>query len=108
MVFLVPVLAAVLDYLRQHYTRPISLRELGQVACLHPVYLGALFKREIGQTPIEYLNRLRVHAAERMLREDPRRCVSTVAREVGFQSAAHFYRIYKRYTGNTPRASRHA
>lgn len=93
-------------YIHRHFARALTLEELGEVACLHPVYLGRLFKQQVGETPVEYLNRTRIQAAQAILRAEPDRSVQSVAEEVGITSLPHFHRLYRRFTGTTPHASR--
>ncbi len=93
-------------YIHRHASRPLTLAELGEVACLHPVYFGRLFKRHVGEPPLEYLNRIRIQSAQAILRAEPERSVASIAEEVGFTSLPHFHRTFKRYTGTTPHAFR--
>ena len=92
----------VLAHMHRHLARPLTLAELGQVACLHPVYLGSLFKRQTGLSPMEYLARRRIEAARELLRAEPERSVASIAEEVGFGSLPHFHRVFRRITGVTP------
>jgi transcriptional regulator GlxA family with amidase domain len=63
------------------------------------------FKDATGSTPLEYLQRLRVRAAQRML-EDDHTAVSEVAASVGYEDAAFFRALFKRHTGLAPAAYR--
>lgn len=64
-------------------------------------YLTRIFKRELGMSPWEYLNRYRVEQAVRLLRETDLP-LSEVAMRCGFQDQAYFCRVFKKLKGATP------
>ena len=59
------------------------------------------FKAATGLAPVEYLQRLRVRAAQRLL-EEQHVTVQEVGRAVGYEDAAFFRALFKRQTGVTP------
>ena len=59
------------------------------------------FKAATGLAPIDYLQRLRVRAAQRML-EERDAGVQEVSRAVGYEDAAFFRSLFKRHTGLLP------
>jgi transcriptional regulator GlxA family with amidase domain len=63
------------------------------------------FKTATGLAPIEYLQRLRVRAAQRLLEEDHAN-VQEVGRRVGYEDAAFFRSLFRRHTGLAPAAYR--
>jgi AraC-like DNA-binding protein len=58
------------------------------------------FRRTTGNSPGEYVQRVKVEAAKRALESGER--VSAVARIVGYSDAAAFRRLFARLTGLTP------
>jgi AraC family transcriptional regulator len=87
--------------------RELRISELAAEAGVHPVHLARVFRRICGETPGEYLQRLRVKfASERLaLTEMP---IAQVAAEAGFADQSHMTRIFKRHTRTTPRELRRA
>lgn len=63
------------------------------------------FKRATHNTPLEYLQRVKVEAAKKAL-EAGTHNVSTLMYEVGYNDARTFRTVFKRYTGLTPQSYR--
>lgn len=92
-----------LVYVQSHYTKNLSLEEVAAVVNLSYWYLSRLFTRLVGVSFQEYVTGLRLAAAKELLLET-RLTVEEVARQVGYEDASHFTRIFKQRTGMTPRA----
>jgi len=92
-------------YIRQNYARPIKLADIAAVVNFSPVYFGAVFRRVAGRTPIDYLNQTRVQAAQELLLS-PTLSVAEVAQRVGIGDPSYFARLFKKYTGLSPREFR--
>ncbi|MEM1012908.1 MAG: AraC family transcriptional regulator [Planctomycetota bacterium] len=63
------------------------------------------FKRATGTTFVAWQQQMRVRSAMRLLRETDK-AVTAVASASGFDNLSHFNRLFKRYTGRTPRQYR--
>lgn len=66
---------------------------------------AARFAAFVGETPLQYVTRWRVHKAARLLRQS-RDSIAFVAAEVGYQSEAAFSKTFRDATGLTPGAYR--
>jgi AraC-like DNA-binding protein len=95
------------DYLHAHAAEPVALAEIARAACLSPHHLLRVFARVFGVTPHRYLQRLRIARACGLLR-DPRRSVTDVCLEVGFESLGSFSTLFRREVGLSPSAFRAA
>ncbi len=78
-------------------------RRLHTRCACHPSHLCKCFRRYYGETPTDFLNRLRLRKAVRALAE-PDAKVAAVAADLGFASLSHFHRLFKRQYGLTPAA----
>lgn len=87
-------------YLHNNHQKKITLNELSEHCHLHPNYLCAVFKQYVGESIFEYLSRIRVESAQRLLMEGLP--VSMVAELSGFHSERLLYRKFKEQTGMTP------
>ncbi len=91
----------VIHQLRQQYYLPdISLESLARAVGSNKSHVSRQFKRETGLTVIEYLHKVRVDAAKRLLLAGVK--VATVAEYVGFNDAYYFSRIFTRLAGCPP------
>lgn len=95
-----PVLQ-VLEIIENNYVQPLSLSFLASKIFVHPVYLSNLFKRQVGLSLIEYINRYRIEQAKKLL-EDPLNKIFWISEQVGFMNQRYFSQVFKRITGQTP------
>jgi AraC family transcriptional regulator len=88
---------------RMHDSFRESLRigDLAAAAGVHPVYVARLFRRRTGQTPGEYLQRLRAQHACRLMQQ-PERSLCDVAMDSGFCDQSHMNRVLRRFAQCSP------
>ena len=94
-------MSKVKDYLQHNYMYDISLDSVSEILGMSPSYFSVMFKRSFGVGFVDYLNELRIQAAQELL-DDPLRSTAEVASLVGYESANYFARIFKKKTGMTP------
>ncbi len=90
-----------LQFLHRCYDKPLCLQELARTCGVTPAYLCRLFRRYLGITPWQYLGRLRLQFAERLL-QGTTLSVTAVAALVGFNDLRHFQRLFRRTYGIPP------
>lgn len=88
-------------YINEHYGDTISLNVLAEMSYVHPIYLSSLFKEKTGENFIEYLSKVRIKKAKKLLKDMSLR-ICDVSRLVGYDSPKHFTRVFKEQTGITP------
>jgi two-component system, response regulator YesN len=94
------VLGPVIEYLKRNFNADVSVADAASVVGLSPNYLSTLFHQRVGVTIRDYLVRLRIEEAGRLIREG--RSIAEAAREVGYTDARHFARKFKSLTGSLP------
>lgn len=92
-----------IGYMHRHFRSKIQLETLAEIAGLTPSSYSRRFKREKGTTPVEYLSRLRLHHAKKLLSR-PDITVKEAAAESGFGNEFYFSRVFKREVGMAPTA----
>jgi AraC family transcriptional regulator len=92
-------------YINKNLADELSLQAIAAVAQMSPFYFARLFKRATGLTPNQYVTNRRIERAKQLLIEQDLSVVD-VAQEVGIQSQSHFNKVFREYTGVTPKAYR--
>lgn len=90
-----------LKYIEDHAPTQVRRWKLAEAANVSEDYLTRVFKKELGMSPWEYLNRYRIHVASDLL-ASTNLPLSEVALQTGFQDQAYFCRVFKKYRGCTP------
>ena len=88
-------------YICSHATLPLSRWQIADEVHVSEDYLTRVFKKELGLSPWDYLNRYRVWLAGTLLRNTGM-SVSEVAEATGFQDQAYFCRVFKKIRGYSP------
>ena len=96
---------AVQDYLEEHYDEPLSIAALARRAGLGKRTFERRFKAATADSPLVYLQRLRVEAAKRMLEMD-NLSVAEMTYRVGYEDPAAFSRLFQKVVGLPPAAYR--
>lgn len=91
----------VCNYIQEHFKKPITLDELANIAHMNPASFSRFFKKNIGKSPINYLNEIRVNmACTKLLNTNDK--AYQIAFDSGFNSMTHFNKLFKRYKGCAP------
>lgn len=93
------------NYVAANYQKHIQLIELANLTGLTESSFSRFFKNITGQTFITFLNEYRIHKACTLLSENKSN-ISEIMYLAGFTEAAHFTRVFKKYTQTTPREYR--
>ena len=96
-----PAVAAAVEYIETCSEQSIKLADIAYAAKLSAWRLGHLFTEEMGMTPIEYLNGVRIEHAKRLL-SDTDYSGTKISYLVGYNSQSYFIRAFKRREGMTP------
>ncbi|WP_217495352.1 GlxA family transcriptional regulator [Halofilum ochraceum] len=93
------------EWMFRHFTDVVRIDALAEHAGMSPRTFARRFKLATGETPMQYLHRLRVNAARHLL-ENELKSVGEVCTAVGYDDVAYFRRLFRRHTGSTPRQYR--
>ncbi len=94
-----------LAYLHQNFSQAVSRAKLAEAVGVSDNYLTQIFRQELGLSPTECLNRLRIQRARELLQasDDSVTCIAT---KVGFEDPAYFSRVFRKLSGCSPQAFR--
>lgn len=96
---------AMLQYIRRHYAEELTLGEIARSAAVSENECLRCFRNMTGSTPIRYLRQVRVQRAAELLASTDRK-ISDIGASCGFQEMSYFARVFREYTGDTPKAYR--
>lgn len=93
------------EMMHECFGEPLGIGELAGAARLSRSQFGRQFHRLFGTSPREYLLRVRINAACRLLAETDRK-TTDIAQETGFFDHSHFSRTFRRFMGVRPHVYR--
>jgi transcriptional regulator GlxA family with amidase domain len=100
-----PEIRAVQDWLEENIDQPISIADMAGQAGMGERTFMRRFKKLIGDTPIGYLQQLRIETARRLL-ETTTATVEEITFMAGYQDVSSFRKLFKKQTGLSPSAYR--
>ena len=92
-----------IEWMHAHFAEPLTVEAIAREACLSPFHFHRLFTAFTGETPHQYLRRLRLERARVLLRSGTQ-SVTDVALHAGFSSPTSFSSAFTRVFGASPRA----
>lgn len=92
----------VMDYVDEHLDQPLELKTIAAIANFSPFHFHRVFTFLIGETPIDFIQRLRIEKSAWKLREINPDPITEIAESCGFGSVSLFSRTFKKYFGLTP------
>lgn len=95
----------IIKYVENHYTEPLSTRDMAVEAGLSESHFMKFFKNTMGVSFLEYLNDYRLTMASRMLLSSDD-SILTIASECGYDNLSYFNRLFKKRFSMTPREYR--
>jgi AraC-like DNA-binding protein len=98
-----PAVGKTIALIHSRYAEALTLEGLAKEAGVSKTVLGDRFRALLGESPMQYFARWRMHIAAEMLRRE-RQNACSVAYSVGFNSEAAFNRAFKREFGLPPAA----
>ncbi|OWW22214.1 hypothetical protein AYR66_24660 [Noviherbaspirillum denitrificans] len=93
------------NHMEAHFRDALNATALAEICAMSERNFKRRFKKATGDTPNEYLQRLRVEHAKHRL-EQTALGIETVAEEAGYRDVAYFRQVFKQLAGMTPQAYR--
>jgi AraC-like DNA-binding protein/DNA gyrase inhibitor GyrI len=89
-------------YIRLHLTERMTLTRIAREAGSSSYHFARLFHAYTAETPFEFLRRLRLVTALRMLQEDPNASVTEIALDIGYETSAAFNKSFRKTLNMSP------
>ncbi|WP_374018040.1 bifunctional transcriptional activator/DNA repair enzyme AdaA [Paenibacillus thiaminolyticus] len=94
-------IAIVTVYIDRNYAEKLTLRRLAEISHGSPYHLHRIFKKIMGVTPVEYVQRRRIGQAKELLRST-KLAIAEVGESVGLANPPYFITLFKQTAGCTP------
>jgi len=95
------IIQSALEYINSHYSEDLSLNIVAEKVFLSASYLGAILRKELGQSFTEYLTSIRMKRAKELL-GNPQLKLYEISESVGYQNPTYFNSLFKRNVGVIP------
>lgn len=92
----------IITYINNNYMNQIDLELLENNFYLNKYYISHIFKEITGFSVIEYIQHQRIINAQKMLNNTDRE-IANICYDCGFNNLQHFYRVFKKISGTTPK-----
>ncbi|MCX7027027.1 MAG: response regulator [Spirochaetes bacterium] len=96
-----PMIKKALEFVEARFDEDISIEEVASSIFLSPNYFSHIFKKARGECFTDYLNRVRIEEAKKILSEGAYK-VYEVAEMVGYHDYKYFSSVFKKYVGVPP------
>ena len=101
-----PRVDTAMNYISAHMCERITISDIASAVCVSPSHLHAIFRNNLGISPIEYKLRLQIDEAQRLLIACPNLTVGEISDRLGFASDIYFRKVFRNQTGMSPTAFR--
>ncbi|MFC5532307.1 response regulator transcription factor [Cohnella yongneupensis] len=92
---------AIAKYIEQFLHEELSLQDISNRFFLSREYISRKFKQEMNENLTDYITRVRIEQAKRLL-ADTQLKISNIAERVGFQDEKYFSKVFKKWTDHSP------
>ncbi|MBI9075251.1 MAG: helix-turn-helix domain-containing protein [Desulfatibacillum sp.] len=96
---------AVQGWMEEQFGQSITMEDAASYAGLSSRHFKRRFKKATDETPLNYLQQIRMEAAKKYL-ETTMDNIDEITRQVGYEDASTFRRLFKKHTALSPREYR--
>ncbi len=94
-------------YINANLNTALKTEDIAEVVSFSPQHLTRIFKEELGMTLSDYITRVRVEEAKRLLRISQFN-ITEISDQLNFYDSTYFAKVFKKETGMTPTEFREA
>jgi two-component system, response regulator YesN len=97
-----PPLKKAIDYINKNFNKSINLNLVAKHIHFNPQYFSKYFKNNTGINFIEYLSKVRINNAKKLL-EYTDKSIHMISMDVGYTDPSYFTKVFMKYEGISPR-----
>lgn len=91
----------IINFMMEHYAEPLTLTETAKHFHFNPSYLSNYFSTHMHEGFIEYLNKIRIEEATKLLKKGTIP-ISEISEMVGYSDHSYFCKVFKKVKGISP------
>ena len=96
------LISSIEKYIKDHLGEPLTTSSICAVFKISSSHLYRIFRKHIKMSFVEYVTKLRIDEAMRMIEADPEVSIKTVAEQLGFSDQFYFSKVFRSQTGVSP------
>ncbi|SHJ12032.1 two-component system, response regulator YesN [Clostridium amylolyticum] len=90
-----------INYIEKNYSKQASLQEAADFIGVNAAYLSKIFKEDVGENFVEYLNKHRIKSAQELIKSK-KYSIKEICVMVGFANYNYFFKVFRQVTNLTP------
>ncbi|BAY82631.1 AraC family transcriptional regulator [Calothrix parasitica NIES-267] len=90
-----------IEYIHEHLNEDLSLEAIASLVGMSKFHFCRLFKQTTGLTPWQYVIKLRIEAAKRLL-SMPKLSIAQISLQMGYSTQGQFANFFRKHTGVSP------
>lgn len=94
-----------IHYIQDNFKRKLSLKDVSEHVYMNPQYLSRIFKKEVGISCIDYINRLKIEYACKLLTTTDE-SICHISSLCGYSDQSYFNRVFINQMKITPKTFR--
>lgn len=91
------------SYIESHYKEKLNVHDISKMVNLNPRSFLRRFKKATSNTPLEYIQRVKIEAAKKAL-ESSTKTILEVMYDIGYHDDKAFRSTFRKYSGLSPKA----
>lgn len=88
-----------INYINGNLSKKLTLEEISRAACFSPFHFHRVFTSITGETPVDFLNRVRLEKAANFIVTNSSLSITEISISCGFSSLTVFSRAFKKHFG---------
>ena len=96
------IILEAIRYIDANYSKEITLYSISKHVMLNASYFSNFFKSQTGECFSDFLLKVRMEYAKKLLKNNPSMKIQTICENVGYKSQPYFYKVFQAYTGYSP------
>ena len=92
-------------YCEEHFAEDITVKDMAEALYISTSYISKIFSQKLHYGFREYINALRIHKAQALLKETDKKILQIMS-ECGFRNQSSFNRVFQEISGVPPREYR--